>query len=161
MIHRVRVSLGAAGCILTSACIGSAPPEAGAGTGSPTPAASVGSAVVLGEQQLWERGGNLLSLISSRVTSMRVRRSGPCPEIVMRGRKSVIGPTDPGVYVDGARAGNTCILDLIQPDDVSRVEVYPMGVTQRPGYRSNSNGLILIFTRHAAGAQAPGSGGPE
>ena len=32
-------------------------------------------------------------------------------------------------------------------DDVARVEVYPQGVTRRPGYGTHAHGLILVFMR--------------
>ena len=34
---------------------------------------------------------------------------------------------------------------MVSTWDISRVEVYPMGVSHRPGYEAHSNGLILVF----------------
>ena len=51
----------------------------------------------------------------------------------------------PIVYVDGARAIDTCILESLRTQDVESVELYPMGFTSRPGYASHAHGLILVF----------------
>ena len=40
---------------------------------------------------------------------------------------------------------DTCILNQLAVVDISRVEVYPNGITQRPSYPARSTGLILIF----------------
>jgi hypothetical protein len=56
---------------------------------------------------------------------------------------------NPQVYVDGTRATDTCILQSLRSDDVDSVEVYPMGVTKRPGYATHAHGLILVFLRGA------------
>lgn len=113
-----------------------------------------GNAVVLSGEQLWERSGDLLSVMASRVSFMRVRRSGTCPQITMRGEKTLVGPSDPYIYVNGTQAGNTCLLEMMRSEDVERVEIYPMGVTQRPGYAPNPNGVILIFLRSAGSGES-------
>ncbi len=51
--------------------------------------------------------------------------------------------------MDGTRALDTCILGMLRAGDVRRVEIYPMGVTTRPGYSPHSHGLILVFLREA------------
>ena len=92
---------------------------------------------------------SLVSLIQMRVRNLDVRRrSGLCPELDFRGRSSISMPTNPSVYVDGQHASDTCVLDLISPLDVAFLEVYPMGVSNRVGYFSNSGGLILVFTKN-------------
>lgn len=90
----------------------------------------------------------LLSLLQMRVRNVDVRRSGTCPEIDFRGRGSIMMPAAPSVYVDGQHASDTCVLEMIAPVDVDYLEVYPMGVSNRAGYFSNSSGLILVFTRN-------------
>jgi hypothetical protein len=60
---------------------------------------------------------------------------------------SVPGITDPLVYLDGTRTRDTCILEQLRATDVERVEIYPMGVTTRPGYSTHPHGLILVFMR--------------
>lgn len=92
---------------------------------------------------------SLVTLLQMRVRNMDVRRrSGNCPEIDFRGRNSISMPAAPSVYVDGQHASDTCVLELISPVDVDYLEVYPMGVSNRAGYFSNSGGLILVFTKN-------------
>lgn len=72
-----------------------------------------------------------------------------CPVIILRGKDSVAGSSDPDVYVDGTRTTDTCPLTTLQAIQADRVEVYPQGVTSRPGYPSRGHGLILVFLRRA------------
>lgn len=104
---------------------------------------------VLEEDQLQETANStLLGSIQARISGMSVRHAGSeCPQITLRGPKEIAHHSDPGVYVDGTRAANTCVLEMLNQGDVQRVEVYPMGVTQRPGYEAQSDGLILVFLR--------------
>lgn len=106
------------------------------------------SAWVIGEEQLEHAGeGNLLSALEARISQMGVLRGGECPQITLRGRTTVARPTNPGVYVDGARATNTCVLEHLNVAEVERVEVYPMGVARNSGYEVQPGGLILVFMR--------------
>ena len=123
---------------------------AGAPTQSPRAgeveaARNSGSAIVLEGEDFRGRGQTLLRLMAERVSGMSVNYGGPCPSIQLRGTKSMFGSNDPLIYIDGARALNTCVLDDMSPDPVSRVEIYPSGVSNRPGYDFNRNGLILVF----------------
>jgi hypothetical protein len=104
-----------------------------------------GSAIVLEGEDFRGRGQTLLRLMAERVMGMSVNYGGPCPSIQLRGTKSMFGSNDPLIYVDGARALNTCVLDDMSPDPVARVEIYPSGVSHRPGYDFSRNGLILVF----------------
>ena len=91
----------------------------------------------------------MLRYLYARIPGMQVDYSSPvCPRVHIRGRKSLIGSSDPIVYVDGARTANSCVLDDLHTRDLSRVEVYPMGVSNRPGYEAHPNGLILVFLRN-------------
>jgi hypothetical protein len=45
------------------------------------------------------------------------------------------------------RGADTCILATLASADVRLVEVYPQGVTGRPGYVTSARGLILVFRR--------------
>jgi hypothetical protein len=47
--------------------------------------------------------------------------------------------------VDGQRATNTCVLDMVNSLDLDRVEIYPSG--QPRGYLSDPYGVILMFLR--------------
>jgi hypothetical protein len=129
--------------VLTMGCA-TAAPERSAQTGDEQPVRG-GSAIVIDGAQMQGRGLTLLRLLSERVTGMSVNYSGPCPSIAMRGTKSLFGSNDPLIYIDGARALNTCVLDDLSASIVKRVEVYPSGVAQKPGYDSSRNGLILVF----------------
>ena len=109
------------------------------------------SAYVFEEDQLQSSSdGTLLSALEARMSSMGVVRGGECPLIVLRGRTTVEHPTNPGVYVDGARATNTCVLEGLNVTDVHRVEIYPMGVAQKGAYEAQAGGLILVFMRTGA-----------
>jgi hypothetical protein len=88
--------------------------------------------------------------MKGRVSNMRVsRQSGGCPIINLRGQKT-FGSGNPQVYVNDSRIGTTCVLDQIRAADVDRIEVYPNGVTNRPGYTSSPFGLIAVFLVGAA-----------
>lgn len=123
------------------ACAGKATP------GDADDGHSGGDATVIDAHALQHSGGSVLNILPSYVAGMQVRHSSGCPEITLRGKKSFLSSNDPVVYVDGTRSANTCVLDAIVPSEVDRIEVYPMGITQRPGYRGNPNGLILVFMK--------------
>jgi hypothetical protein len=92
---------------------------------------------------------NVLSVLQSRTAGMQVQRTDGCPQITLRGRTSVGGDSNPVIYVEGNRIANTCILEMLDPDDVDRVEVYPSGIP--PGGRpaTSPTGLILVYLRRA------------
>lgn len=114
------------------------------GIQTPAPA----NAFVLDRAQLREFDGSLLSAMVGRVPGLRVDETAACPAVALRGHLNTVpGVSDPQIYVDGARTGNTCVLGLLRAGDVERVEIYPSGVTSRPGYLGNAHGLILIFMR--------------
>jgi hypothetical protein len=114
----------------------------------PTPRGRGISAYVFEEEQLQPSAdGTLLSALAARMSAMNVLRGGECPLITLRGRTTVARPTNPGVYVDGTRATNTCVLETLNVSDVHRVEVYPMGIAQRGAYEAQAGGLILVFMR--------------
>lgn len=143
---RVFTVSGAA--LLLSACLGPRLPSVDS---EPTPAAQESratGALVLPGGDLTNYTG-LLDALAGRLPMMRVWRSQGCPTVTLRGRSSIVGPSDPRVYVDGQPAADTCILDMLSPRDVERVEVYPSGKTSRPGYFTDPNGLILVFSRRA------------
>ena len=115
---------------------------------SPSPRNSTGSGIVFSGPELREYGGTLLAFLYARISGMVVDHgSQPCPSVQLRGRKSLFGSNDPVVYVDGARTANICVLEMLSTWDISRVEVYPMGVSNRPGYVAHPNGLILVFVQ--------------
>jgi hypothetical protein len=108
---------------------------------------------VLTGQSLMDGPGDLLSTLVGKIPSLRMRRMAEqCPQITLRGAASFQSATNPHVYVDGARATDTCVLEVLDARDVDRVEVYPTGVSARPGYGTHAHGLILVFMRGAPGS---------
>jgi len=120
---------------------------------SPSPGvSSEKGAVVLTGRALTDGPGSLLDTMRGKVPGFSIHRGpGICPEISLRGTVSLAGTVSPAVYVDGARATDTCVLESLRATDVERVEVYPMGFTTRPGYRGDGQGLILVFMRQGGG----------
>ena len=151
MNSRAKGITGMLGAVAVSGCRGSAPRNLN-GSGQVDAQAQAGAAITIVGEQLWNQGGDLMTVVKNRVSSMQIRRSrtAPCPEITIRGRKSVQGPSDPRIYVDGTPAVNTCILEMLNPINIERVEVYPSGISRRPGYFADPNGLILVFSRNGA-----------
>lgn len=132
------------GAILLSlaGCVGAAAADH-ARTG---PGARSNATIVLRAEQLRSGASNLIFALRSHLSGMQVRNANAeCPEITLRGTSSMFGENSPAVYVDGIRAANTCVLDMLPITEVSRVEVYPMGVAPRPPYKAHPNGLILVF----------------
>lgn len=115
--------------------------------GSPAGSPRTGSATIIDADELESGGGTILNALGNHVSGLRIQQGDFCPEIVMRGRKSLVHPTNPLVYMDGVRASNTCVLESLHASQVQRVEVYPGGVTRRSGYQSHPGGLILIFMK--------------
>jgi hypothetical protein len=98
-----------------------------------------------------EQGRPVLDAIHAYLPQVSiVQGSTRCPSLAMRGPNVFPGVAEPTVYLDGVPAGDTCLLEDLPADQVARVEVYPSGVTTRPGYRPNANGLILLFSRRAS-----------
>jgi len=108
-----------------------------------------GGAIVLTGQALTDGTGSVLAALVGKVPNFRLQRNTTgCPIVTLRNAVSFMGVVSPHVYVDGTRATDTCVLESTRTVDVERVEVYPQGVTKRPGYGTHAHGLILIFMRH-------------
>lgn len=124
---------------------------AGAGTSSGLDAPrahSVVSGITLHASDLQPGGTSLLQVIARRVTSMRVSRGrGECPSVKLRGGNSIADDRAPGIYVDDIPVRSTCVLELIDPGEVERVEVYPSGYSGQIKYTANPYGLIVVHTR--------------
>ena len=120
--------------------------EVPTGYDEPTPAARY---LLIERAQLEDTGGPLLEAISRAQPQIKTEHTSTCPRVVLRGPMVLRGFNDPDVYVDGTRAGDTCILDHLPAEDVERVEIYPTGVTPRPGYATSPHGLILVFLRRS------------
>jgi hypothetical protein len=93
-------------------------------------------------------GHTVLDAIMLRVPQIRTSwAQGGCPEVQLRGADRVMGSSNPEVYVDHTHVLDTCPLSTLWAADVRRIEIYPLGVTRRPGYPTAPHGLILVFTR--------------
>ena len=148
---RSRFLLLALSAVTVSAC-GSAP-QGSPGTGiAPVQGRNSATGIILSGPALREHNGTLLSFLASRVSSITVDRSGPCPDLRMRGQRSIFGSNSPVVYIDGTRTASSCVLDMLLTSDLSRIEVYPMGLANKPGYKAHPNGLILVFLRNGPDA---------
>ncbi len=124
---------------------GCAPAAAGSPESGGIAGARLAAAVLLGGDVA--SYPTLLEALRVRIPSTRVVDRPTCPAIVLRGSR-LPGPlSSPVVYVDGTRTTGTCALGDIAPRDVASVEVYPQGVTTRPGYARSSTGLILVFLK--------------
>jgi hypothetical protein len=156
MRQRALFGAGVASLALVVTACGSAP-AAGDGSSSWASSTRSANAFVVGGEELWQRRTDLLSVLG-RMSAVQVRRSDPCPTILMRGQKTYVGSSDPYIYVNGTQASNTCLLEMMRTEDVDRIEVYPSGVSNRPEYASNPNGLILIFLRNAHSDLPPDEG---
>lgn len=106
-----------------------------------------GGTAIYGEA-LRDGSGSVLETLRGKVPGLDIRSdAGPCPRITLRNDASYQTQVNPLVYVDGTRAMDTCVLESLRGRDVERVEVYPTGVTPRPGYDMHAHGLILVFLR--------------
>ena len=126
--------------------------------GRPISHTTAGSVILTGEDLSANPGWTVLDAIRRAMPQVKIstgRGLNPCPLIELRGRDSVTGSSDPDVYVDGTRTVDTCPLVTLQAIEASRIEIYPLGVTSRPGYPSRGHGLILIFLQRA---DTPGRG---
>ncbi len=109
---------------------------------------SRGGATIISGVALDDGPGSILSALQGKVPSFRVQRpAGECPKISLRSFATLQTVVSPHVYVDGTRTSGTCILESLRTEDVESVEVYPMGITRRPGYAPHAHGLILVFLR--------------
>ncbi|MGD2121584.1 MAG: hypothetical protein PVJ76_07560 [Gemmatimonadota bacterium] len=107
-------------------------------------------ATIISGRALDDRRGSLLDTMEGRVPGMQIQRHPDrCPEVTLRSHIPYNSPIDPLIYVDGTRTGDTCILNQLTTDNVESIEIYPMGVTMRPGYATHAHGLILVFLRGA------------
>ncbi|MGD2216930.1 MAG: hypothetical protein PVJ64_09240 [Gemmatimonadales bacterium] len=132
--------------ILLAACAAHQPEDETAGLAGGVEVRE--GAVVISGVTLDEEPGSLLNAMEGKVPNFRVQRlAGSCPQISLRTHVSFGSLTNPQIYVDGTRIADTCVLDSLRAQNVELVEVYPMGVTTRPGYQTHSYGLILVFMR--------------
>ncbi|MFH1762984.1 MAG: hypothetical protein ABIF09_02225 [Gemmatimonadota bacterium] len=105
---------------------------------------------IISGRALDEQRGSLLDTMEGRIPGLQVlRHLDQCPQVSLRSHVTFKSVVNPYVYVDGTRAVDTCILESLMTDNVDSIEIYPMGVTMRPGYATHAHGLILVFLRSA------------
>jgi len=111
-----------------------------------------GTLVLEGDALSVDPGRTVLEAIRQVMPQLKITgwTANHCPVVELRGKDSVSGDSDPDVYVDGTRTIDTCPLSTLSAMHTQRIEVYPMGVTSRPGYPSQGHGLILVFLRRAS-----------
>src|SRR2546430_2569582 len=120
--------------------------------GKPLSPTTAGSVIITGEALSADPGRTVLDAVRKAMPQLHISgwsQYSRCPILELRGKDSVTGSSNPDVYVDGTRTVDTCPLVTIQAMDAHRIEVYPLGVTSRPGYSSSGHGLILIFLQRS------------
>jgi hypothetical protein len=120
--------------------------------GKPLPTSTAGRLVLTGDALSGNGGWTILDAIKRAMPQMQVSDwtfPNECPNVQLRGHDSVVNNSNPDVYVDGTRTVDTCPLVTLPATGAQRVEIYPLGVTPRPGYPSQGHGLILIFMQRA------------
>jgi len=141
----------AAAALVTLAITGCAPNLANSTTDLADPDAQIRnsgvSGTILTAEQLRYESGSILDVMTRHIVSMNVDKSYNCPSLGLRGINTSPGIIEPVIYVDGIKSVDTCILEMLTVHDVSRIEVYPSGISPHPGLFGNSRGLILVFTR--------------
>ena len=137
--------LGIVGAAVVCACT---PHRASSATAPAPDVRDAGGVTILSASLLQNQTRSLIEVMKARVPSMEVVDDQPCPDIFLRGRSTITTVSNPAIYVDGQRASNTCVLDMMSVTDLQRVEIYPNG-QPRAGYQSNPYGVILIFLKTA------------
>jgi hypothetical protein len=125
---------------------------------------TTGSLILTGRALSSDPSRTVLDVIRHSMPQLRITgwtQYNRCPLLELRGKDSVEGSNDPDVYVDGTRTTDTCPLITIQAVSTERIEVYPLGMTSRPGYPSSGHGLILIFLARADSGADSATGSPR
>jgi hypothetical protein len=120
--------------------------------GRPLSPSTTGSLIIQGRALSADPSRTVLDVIRNAMPQLRIAgwtQYTRCPLLELRGKDSVEGTNNPDVYVDGTRTSDTCPLVTMQAVQTGRIEVYPLGMTSRPGYSSSGHGLILIFLARA------------
>lgn len=135
--------------VLVAGCATARPFDRSMEPGAPqNTIATSGSVIITGPALSSDPGITVLDAIRRRMPQAQITgwtATDHCPHLELRGHDSVAGSSDPDVYVDGTHARDTCPLVTLQAAETGRIEVYPGGVTSRPGYPAGPHGLILIF----------------
>jgi len=99
-------------------------------------------------------GSNLIDVLRSRIPGLQVStadwRSPSASSLGLRGQNSLIGPSEPLIFVDGLRLpqpGGIGQLEFINPLDVDRIEILPGPAATTYYGTGASNGVVLIYTQ--------------
>jgi hypothetical protein len=142
------LQLGTVMMLAACSTLGGRNPADPAGSVASAGVTHANGATILSGPALTDGPGSVLGAMIGKVPNFRVvRRDNQCPDLMLRNAVNMRGVVNPHVYVDGTRTTDTCILESLRAGDVERVEVYPQGVTRRPGYATHAHGLILVFLR--------------
>jgi len=139
--------LGKAGVLAAALVCACGPHRAHPGPDTSSPEIRTdGSTTIITAAALQQQSRSLLDLLKARVPSITIVDNDPCPDIYLRGRSTIVTSSAPAIYVDGQRANNTCVLDMMDVQDLQRVEIYANG-QPRGGYQADPYGVILIFLK--------------
>ncbi len=147
--HTARVALLAV-AVAAAGCAGIPPERLAHQTIAERQAAKVhppGAIVLDSALLVHEQQSNVLEALQHGVPNLLVRPTTNCPILALRQTQGLPESSNPEVYVNGTRTSNTCILENVYARNVAFIEVYPNGVTTRPGYTTSAYGLILLFMR--------------
>jgi hypothetical protein len=139
-------------CALFMGCATSKPFDRSTEPGGQRLSTTTSGAVILTDRVLSTYPGlTVLEAIKRNMPQIQISgyTTNHCPMVLLRGQDTVVGSSDPDVYVDGTRTVDTCPLVTLAANAAGRIEIYPSGVTTRPGYPSTGHGLILIFLQRA------------
>ena len=135
--------------VLVAGCATSQAFDRSTEPGAPqTGTSTAGAVIITGRALSGDPGRTVLDVIRQAMPQVQITGwTDPdhCPRVELRGRDVIVGRSDPDLYVDGIHSNDTCILTNMRAAETGRLEVYPSGVTSRPGYPSSPHGLILIF----------------
>ncbi len=141
--------------VLLAGCATAQPFDRSTEPGAPRSQPTAAAVIITGRTLATEPGRTVLDAIRLAMPQLQVMGwtyPDRCPQLQLRGKDSVTGGSDPDIYVDGTHTPDTCPLVTMQAVETGRIEVYPFGVTSRPGYPSSPHGLILIFVARADSA---------
>lgn len=151
-----------AGCRIGPALV----PDAAQPAPTARPAVSDAKCDLITEAQVLRLapGANLIDVLRTRVPGLQVNtgdwRSASASSNGLRGNNSLVGPSEPLIFLDGVRLpqpGGIGTLELIDPLDVERVEILPGPAATTHYGTGASNGVVLIYTK--TGGSHASSGG--
>lgn len=158
-VHRYAIALLPALAIWQ---LGPAPLPASAQQASATrPSASGTKCELITREQVTRlaAGGDLIDVLRSRFPGLAVGtsdwRSPGGSTLGLRGRNSMVGTSEPLIFLDGVRLpqpGGLRQVELIEPLHVQRIEILPGPAATTYFGTGSSNGVVLIYTRTASNA---------